>query len=261
MKMKKFLSIILSLTLLLTLGACGKKASSPDGQPTKDSAKVKTLRVGVSPDYPPYESYGDNGKLVGFDIDAFAEIEKILNENGGSYKIEWAPMDFSTIVSAVQSSQLDLGVSCFTYDPERDVIFSEPYLKSSQVIVVKKGSPIKSKDDLKGKKIGAGTGTTGEKAAKEIENAKVSSASDYITNFEILKNGGYDAVVCDEAVGKNYAAQDAFEMLSEKLVDESVSAITKKGNDDLMKEINAAIAKFVASPKYAELQEKHGLKS
>ena len=40
--------------------------------------------------------------------------------------------------------------------------FSEPYFDAEQALLVKKGSGIKSFDDLKGKKLGAQLATTGE---------------------------------------------------------------------------------------------------
>lgn len=167
-------------------------------------------------------------------------------------------MDFSTIVSAVQTGQVDIGVSCFTYDPDRDVLFTDPYLKSAQVVVVKKGSEITTVDQLVGKNIGAGTGTTGEAAALEIEDAKVTSPGDYTVMFEILKNDGLDAIVCDEAVGLNYESTGEFTVI-DQLVNEDVSAIVDKSNTLINDALNKAIAQFVESEAYTTLKAEYGL--
>ena len=53
--MKKLIIVALLLTTLLT--GCSQ------------TKKETTLKVLVSADYPPYESYDVNGKLVGFDIE------------------------------------------------------------------------------------------------------------------------------------------------------------------------------------------------
>lgn len=261
--MKKLLAAVLALTMILSFTACVNN-TTPDDTANGDApayfAELQTpgkILVGTSPDYPPYESY-DGDKIVGFDIDALEEIAAILSEDA-KVTLEWVPMDFDPIISALQVGQIDIGVSCFTYSPDRDVLFSTPYLKSAQVVAVQAGSNIKTLADLEGKKIGAGAGTTGEAAAKEIKDTTVSSLGDYLVMFETLRNGGLDAVVCDEAVGANYATQADFELLSEKLIDEEVSVIIKKGNDEMLAAFNAAIEKFMTSPKYAELKAKWGL--
>ncbi|MEA5051652.1 MAG: transporter substrate-binding domain-containing protein [Oscillospiraceae bacterium] len=269
--MKKIIALLLVLTMALGLAACGGSAADTTADTAADAAAetpayfadLQTpgkIVIATSPDYPPYESYDAAGNIVGFDIDAINEVIKILNEDY-AVEAEWVPMDFSTIISAVQSGQADIGVSCFTYEPEREgqVLFSDAYLKSAQVAVVKADSDMTTIDDLAGKTIGAGSGTTGESAASEIEGTTVTSMGDYVQMFEILKNGGLDAVVCDEAVGQNYASQDGYKLLDGKLVDEEVSVITATDSTELVSALNAAIAKFVASDKYTELKTTWGL--
>ncbi len=264
--MKKIIALLLALVLTLGLAACGQK---PAEEPAADSdtpayfADLQTpgkIIIATSPDYAPYEAYDEAGNIVGFDIDAVNEIVAILNEEY-AIEAEWIAMDFSTIISAVQAGQADIGVSCFTYDPDREgeVLFSDYYLKSAQVAVVAADSDIMTLEDLAGKSIGAGSGTTGESAAMEIEGTTVSSMGDYVQMFEILKNGGLDAVVCDEAVGQNYGKQDGYKLLDGKLIDEEVMIITNTEDEALLEALNGAIAKFMASDKYEEFKAAWGL--
>ena len=83
------------------------------------------LVVGISPDYPPYESIVE-GEMVGFDIDMATELGKILG-----VEIVYEQMDFTNIVDAVNLGQVDVGIAGFTYNPERQVLFSDYYLKSA----------------------------------------------------------------------------------------------------------------------------------
>ena len=46
-------------------------------------------------------------------------------------------MDFNNIIGALQATQIDIGLSGFTYNPERECWFSTPYLNSKQVIITR----------------------------------------------------------------------------------------------------------------------------
>lgn len=258
--MKRTLALILALTLAFVFAACGNTKAGDDAPDyAKELNSAGKIVVGTSPDYSPYEYYDENGKMVGFDIEAMEAIAAIMGEDY-AVAVEWVPMDFSTIVSAVQLGQVDIGVSCFTYDAERDVLFSNYYLKSAQVIVVPAGSSIKTLSDLSGKTVGAGLGTTGEASAKAIDGVTVTEMGDYAQMFEILKNDGLEAIVCDEAVALKYAEQSQYyKVLDEKLVDEEVSVIVAKEHTALLDAINSAIEKFVASDTYTDLKVKYGL--
>lgn len=253
--MKKVLSFGLVGMMALGMMGCGSQETT---EATAEESTV--IKIATSPDYAPYEYYDEAGNIVGFDIDALEAIKGYLAEEIPGVEFEWVPMDFSTIVSGVQTGVYDIGVSCFTYDPERDVLFSAPYLTSAQVMAVKADADYTDIMELDGEKIGAGTGTTGEAAVLELlTNSDVTSAGDYPLTFELLKNGGVQGVACDEAVAQNYVSTGEFKILDEKLVDEEVSIITSNKNQELMDSFNTAIAKFVESETYEELKAEHGL--
>ena len=174
----------------------------------------------------------------------------LTDQEGTPYKIELKKMDFDNIVTQLQGDQIDLGISGFTYAEDRKVEWSEPYLGSSQVAVLPKGSSIASLDDLKGKKIAVQTGSTGEEAAKEIEGADVMNA---------LSANQYDTVVVDLGVAKNYVSNGTFTMLDDSLVDEQNYVIAKLGNTEMIDKINKCIETLLASDEYQTLCDKYCL--
>jgi polar amino acid transport system substrate-binding protein len=238
--MKKIL-FILAMLAVVTMAFAGGA-----------SEEASALRIGTSPDYPPFEALGENGELVGFDIELMDEVAAIMGE-----EIEYIQLDFSVIISSLNSSQVALGLSGFTYSPDRDVLFSEPYYMSAQAVVITSDSDITSLDELGDKKIAAGLGTTGEVAVTEAyPDAELVYPDDYMIGFEMLRAGQVDAVVCDLGVAQNYALQDTYAMLDDYLQSEEMSIIVKKGNDELMAKINAAIIEFKATEAYTVLLEK-----
>lgn len=252
--MKKLLKVTLSAAMIATLTACGSSSSSSNGK------KVVTINIATSPDYAPYESLDKKGNIIGFDADMVKLFPSYLNTSTTTYKFKWNQMSFDNIVSQVQAGQVDVGISGFTYDKKRKVEWSNPYTATAQVAVVNKNSKIKTVKDLEGKKLAAQSGSTGEKAAKAVKNAKVSSVSNAQEIFSALTANQYDAVVVDLAVANNYAKAQNFKVLSQSLLDEKNYIIAKQGNTKMINLMNKALKKFLASEDYTTLTNKYGLK-
>jgi polar amino acid transport system substrate-binding protein len=194
--------------------------------------------------------------MVGFDIDMGNWLFEYLNDNGRNYKVTWSQMSFDTIISAIQADQVDLGISGFTYDEDRKVLFSDPYFESAEVVLVNADSTITSVADLSGKKVGAQLGTTGEECANDIEGAEVQALEDMGVAMASLKANSLDAVIMDEPVAQQYAATGDYKILDEKLLEEENYVIAKEGNEDLMDDVNEAIAAFNESDYKQELIDK-----
>ncbi|MBE6110439.1 MAG: transporter substrate-binding domain-containing protein [Erysipelotrichaceae bacterium] len=258
MKNGKLFKAAMASLLALSLTACGG-SNADGGSSAEGGEKAQNIIIAISPDYPPFDDLTTDGQLTGFDVEMGEWIFTWLNENGYNFTHEWKQLSFDTIISAIQADQVDLGLSGFTYDPDRKVLFSDPYYGSAEVAMVNAGSAIASLDDLAGKTIGAQAGTTGEECANEIEGAKVTAMQDMGILVETLKTGGLDALILDEPVAKNYAAGGQFTVLEGALIDEETHIIAKEGNTELMDAINKALAAFLESDECAALKEKYGL--
>lgn len=220
----------------------------------------EVITVGISPDYKPYESLTKKNKMVGFDIDMVKWFEKYLSkEEGKTVDFEFKQMDFDNIVTQIQGDQVDLGISGFTYREDRKVEWSNPYLGSMQVAVVPNGSDITSLDDLEGKSLVAQTGATGEQAAKDVKDAKVTGLKNVQDIMNSLSANQYDAAIVDSGVAKQYAESGQFTTLEGSLLDEKNYIIAKEGNTEMIDKVNKAIDAFVQSKKYDKLCKKYDL--
>lgn len=261
--MKKLSVVFVSLLLMFALVGCSAKENSESEMTALDKALITSNKIiiGTSPDYPPFESLSAQGELEGFEIDMIKDVIDLLNtQQSSNYEIEFKQMDFSNIITALQMGQVDIGLSGFTYNPERDCIFATPHLLSKQVIVVAADSEIKQASDLVGKKCAAGLGTTGAEALGAIIGEEnIQYPGDYTFMFEALGAGQLDAVICDEAVGDNYVAAKGFVKLEEALVNEDMSIIIKTGNTVLADAINQAVEAYMQTDAYKALLDKWGL--
>ena len=218
--------------------------------------KNGTVLTGNSPDYPPFETIDDNGKVVGFDIDL---IDAIVAEMG--FKTEIRKMGFDSIIIAVKNGQVDIGMSSFSVTEERKnaVDFTIPYFISGQVLIARADSKFQSAADLKGKVVASGIGTTGEEAAMKMEGVTYKGLDDYTTAVMMLKNGAVDGVVMDIAIADGYVEKAGFVRVGDPLTYEETAIIVKKGNPSLVKALNAAIEKVKASGQLDTLRKKWGV--
>ena len=252
--MKKLLSIILSLTMLLTLAACGSKGAS-----LKKIQKAGKLVIATSPDFPPFESLDGSGKVTGIEIDI---LEEVCAQLGVSLEIQ--QMDFDSVLPGVQAGKYDMGVSGITITEKRqkNVLFTDAYCLAAQAIVVKEGSPISSKADLEGKTVAVQTGTTAESFC--MENGYTVSA--YAANNDAqsaLLQGKVDAWVIDDLTAadmvKVYNAQggDQLVILGEAMTTEPYAFAMAFGSEDTIEAINGILKTMEDSGAIAAIFDKY----
>ena len=255
--MKKLFMLLVAVIMVVTMVGCSSD--------NKGNGK-KTILIGTSPDFPPFNYLTANGELTGFETDMVEWIFNWFDENGYNYEHQWKHMGFDTIISAVQADQIDLGVSGFSYRPDRAelILFTDKYLDIDQVILVTVDSNISSAADLAGKNIGVESGTTGADCAQQIADqyagTKVTLFNDYGVIMETLKAGGIDAVVVDDAVAYSYAENTGlYKVVGEPLANETYHFVVKLDNMELAEAMNTGIKAFMASPDFAKLKEKYGI--
>ena len=239
---KVFVSILaLSLGVLTVFGTgCTKKQTE--------------LIMATNAEFPPYEYY-DGDKIVGID----AEIEQaIADEMGATLVIE--DMQFDSILASVQTGKADMGVAGMTITEDRlqNVDFSIPYATAMQVIIVPEDSDITTPDDLAGKTIGVQLGTTGDIYADDIEDATIERYNKGFEAVSALTQGKVDAVIIDNEPAKVFVSQnEGLKVVSEEFTIEEYAIAIKKGNTDLLNQVNDAISKLQESGKLQEIVDKY----
>jgi polar amino acid transport system substrate-binding protein len=210
MKRTRQLALILAtFTLALLLAACQAGGDGSHLDEIRDAGKIV---VGTSADYPPFESVDENGNFVGFDIALIQEIGRRMD-----LEIEIQDMPFDSLIAAVQEEKLDLAISAFNYDEERDlsVDFTEPYYFAEDAVLVAEGfgGTIGSAEDLAGYVVGAQTGTTQDGWITEnLIDTGTLSEDNYFRYERIdqaaldLKAGRIDAILMESVVARSLVA-------------------------------------------------------
>ncbi len=245
--MKKILcGTVAVLALAALLAACGKKDTT------------KYLVMGTNAEFPPFETRGgaNGSEVVGFDVEV---ARAIAAKAGLPLKIE--DMKFDSLLPALSAGKVDLVLAGMTITDERsrNVDFSAPYYKATQVVLILAGSPIpQTKEDLKGMKIAVQLGTTGDGAAVEIagqDNVRqFTSAMDAVVE---LMNGKVECVVIDEQPAIQFAKKNPELMLVRpQFDDEFYGVAVKKGNAELLAKVNEALAEIAADGRYDQFVDR-----
>ncbi|MBR1442244.1 MAG: amino acid ABC transporter substrate-binding protein [Firmicutes bacterium] len=274
--MKKLLSIILTATLMAGLVGCGTAASENTSSGSEPATSAENsgenavsadlphidgkFIVGLDDEFPPMGFRDDNNEIVGFDIDlAKAAAEKLGCE------VEFQPIDWDTKELELESNNIDCIWNGLTMTDERveAMEFTKPYLKNKQIIIVKNSSPIKSKDDLKGKKIGVQAGSSALDAVEgddiKDELGEISTYDTNILAFTDLDIERLDAVVADEIVARYYLAnnENDFRIIENgDFGDELYGIAAKKGNTEFVNKLQAVLDSMSEDGTAAKISEK-----
>jgi polar amino acid transport system substrate-binding protein len=188
---KKIYGITLMIATVLLIGVTAYAAG--DGILVKVKKEGK-LVVALDANYQP-QSYQDpkTGEFKGFDVEVAAEIAKRLG-----VEVEYITPVWDTIPAALNAGRFPIQVNSMTITPERDKILDFPgaYYYGAVGLAVRQGNPLNivGVDDLKGKKVGTGAGTTYDffLKANGIEVVGYESEIDAMLD---VHNGRLDAAV------------------------------------------------------------------
>lgn len=262
--MKSFIAAAMVVAMAFTVGCSSKPAqeepkadaeTSATGDKKEAAEEGGKLVMATNAEFPPYEFYGEDGKVVGID----AEIASAIAEQMGM-TLEISDMAFDSIIPSILSGKADFGAAGMTVTDERkeNVDFSDTYVTASQAIIVKAdNTEITDADSLTNKAIGVQLGTTGDLYASDVTE----SVQRYNKAFEAvqaLAQGKIDAVLIDDQVAKALAEGNAdVKVLDKPFTVEEYAIAVKKGNTELLEKINAALAELKESGKLQEIVDKY----
>ena len=234
--MEKFLGIILSVVLSLCLAGCGNTANG--------TAQAGVLVMATNAEFPPYE-YHEGSQIVGIDAEIAAAIAEKM---GCELKIE--DIAFDSIIPEVSSGKADMGMAGMTVteDRKQNVDFSDTYAIARQVVIVRADSGIESLDDLEGLTIGVQQGTTGDiYASEDYGDDHIERYAKGMEAVQALTQGKVDAVIIDNEPARVFVSEnEGLVILDEAYADEEYAIAVKKGNTELLNQINAALAELKA---------------
>lgn len=254
---KKKLILLLVLTVVISLCACGKKSQDSDLAYVKSNGK---LIIGYT-DYAPMNYTDEEGNFTGFDT----ELARIVCDKLG-LEPEFVEINWDTKEVELNAKSIDCIWNGLTIDKKRkrEMEITRPYVKNAQVVIVKKGTAYDGTASLIDKTVTAEQGSAGEDAIEQDKNLKQADYVPKTLQTEALmevKAATADAAVLDltlaktmTGAGTNYEDVEIVDHLAE----EDYGIAFRKGSDICAK-VNEILDDLVKDGTMAELADKYGL--
>jgi len=251
---------------LLTLAAAPVLA----GETMDKIEKTGKIKVGFREDSIPFAFIDPKvGKQVGFSVD----MAGILAENLSKYfgkKIEIEPITITTKtrIPMVVNGTVDIEMGSTTYTQEREdvVDFSLTFFFSETSFLVAKDSPIKTKKDLTGQRLGGARGTTNLKAiedqaaAGEYKPKEIVTTEGHAQGFLALKTGKIDAYATDRSLLEGLRMKDekpdAWRTVDFAIAYEPYGYLMRENDSDFRDFVNNTILWTIKTGKFYELYDK-----
>jgi polar amino acid transport system substrate-binding protein len=206
---------------------------------------AQTLRIGVSPDYPPL-AYLAEGRVVGIEADNARAVSEIIGQ-----PMKMVQMPFKELIPALEAGRIDVIMSGMSVTDERAgrVTFIDPYMQMGQMAIMHRDKVAQFAQPWavyrEGVRIGVEPGTTGARfAADELKDARVSFYENAEAAFQGLRRDEIDLYIHDAPTSWQLATTSENEdiiSLYSPLTDEMLAWAVRQGDDGLAEELNRAL--------------------
>ncbi len=264
--MKKFLAIVLTLVLVLSVAACGapkteEPAQEPTAQSDLDYVKDKgTLVVGIT-DFEPMDYKDENGEWVGFD----ADLAKLFAEKLG-VEVEFVEIEWSNKILEINNKSIDCVWNGMTLTDEVTSAMncSKPYCNNQQIVIV----PAEKKDDyqteesLKELNFAVEDGSAGNEIAEE-KGLTFTPVIDQATAVMEVASGTSDGAIIDSLMAAAMVGEGtAYENLAYTVgLSSEEYGVGFRKDSDLTDAFNAFLEEITASGEIDKVAEKYGVQA
>jgi polar amino acid transport system substrate-binding protein len=208
----------------------------------------EVLRVGIDATYTPFEYFGENNELLGFDIEFLYKLAEFYG-----IQLEFYNSTFASLFTALDSNQVDLVISAvaITADRQERYTFSQIYYENEIVFVVKtpgNKQAIRQIAELSGKSIGVLSGTPQDVILTDkIPDALLFYYTNGLAELKSLRAKRLDAVAASD-FGAELLSQNNADLttLPGKTEYGQVAFATTYENAALTDKMNAVIQKLTA---------------
>lgn len=284
---KKLGALLLALTLILSLAACGGSSGgstdTPDSSDSDTSGESGSGQEADSSDlayiqangkmvigytvYAPMNYTDDDGNFTGFDTELAQAVCERLGVEPEFQEIVWETKEVE-----LAGMSIDCIWNGMTLDAQKEANMNctVPYVKNAQVVVIKTGTEYTDTSSLIGKTVAAEVGSAGEAqiiGGEDVEPDANLAQADYVGKsvqtdcLMEVKAGTADAAVLDMTLANAMTGEgtdyEDLEIVDELAV-ENYGVAFRKGSD-IRDAVNDIFAEMAADGSLQALADKYGL--
>jgi len=243
----RFLSLAMALTLALPLS----------GSPAAGAAE--TLRISTDGDYPPFSFKGDDGTLIGFDIDI---ANALCAAMAATCAIEQHP--WPELIPDLLAGRSDAIVASMSITEERkkQVAFTNHYYRTPMQFVARTGTITDmTPEALRGKRASAERNTTAHYYLRDTYSGvlDVRIFPSQVQAEQALLDGIVDLALADSLVmwRLTKAHPEVAFVGTPITVDEGIGIALRPGDGELLARFNQAIVRIRLDGTYARINAKY----
>ncbi|MCM2137857.1 amino acid ABC transporter substrate-binding protein [Vagococcus fluvialis] len=264
--MKRLLKIggtVLGLSLILA--GCGNADEKTKTSKWDDIKEKNELVIGIDDTFVPMGFRDEKDNIVGFDIDLAKEVTKELG-----IKAKFQPIDWTLKETELDNGTIDVIWNGYTVTDARKekVDFTMNYLSNEQVLVSLSDSGIKTFKDMKDKVIGAQEGSSGADSFEDnpellkdfVKDQEAILYPTFTEAFLDLEAKRIDGLLIDKVFAEYYISQQKdskkFAIAPSEFENENFAIGVKKGETELVKQLNDALQKAYKDGSSIKVSEK-----
>ncbi len=251
-KIKEF-NVSVILFLMIFLVGCGN-----DSDAWVKIQDTGTLRVGLDPTYPPFESF-DGENLSGFDVDLAYAIGEDLG-----IEVEFVHFGYDGLYDALLTEQADVLISALVISVEKtkDFAYSEPYFNAGEVLIIPKDeAEIHDMKSLNGRSLAVELGAQGHVLATDWERKLTDlTILPFTTPDEaltaVLENKAHAALI-DNISGSLFLKEyPELTSIDPPITAEPFAIVVRAEDEQLLSHLNKSLENVQDTGKLAEIHNK-----
>ncbi len=226
---------------------------------------AKSIVLATEATYPPFESIDNQGKMQGFDVEILQAMCKEINRTCKFINQPW-----DSLIPGLKLGKFDVifGSMGITDERKKNIDFTVPYYDNTAAFVAAKNLNLTlTIDSLKGKTVGVQGATNFETYLNAIygKNIQINRYASIQDAFLDLQSGRVDLVLGDSPLiqtwlknpnNKNYAIVG--DLINDtKYFGDGDGFGVKKGNSELLEQLNTGIQKIKSNGVYHTIEQKY----
>jgi cystine transport system substrate-binding protein len=215
------------------------------------------LKIGTEGTYPPFTFHDQAGKLVGFDVEIGEAVAAKLG-----VKPEFLEGKWDGLIAGLDANRYDTVINQvgITDARKQKFDFSEPYIASKAVLIARADDDsIKTFADLKGKKSAQSLTSNFGKLAQDA-GAELVGTDGFDQSIQLVLTGRADATINDSLSFldfKKHKPDANVKIAAEQANADYSGIIIRKGEPELLAEINKALEAIKADGTYQKISDKY----